>query len=151
MDQTLQQLGELLLGSVPTVILLAVLYALYTASCTSHCRGCLRSGAARLKVRWTNRARTSRRLRRARLSTNRNCGRRGLRYSARRRHAARPCCRLEPTPLNEARSKAQAQVQAAKQDIENDRAEAEKALPAAAAALAQEIVRRVLAPAGAGR
>ena len=31
MDQTLQQLGELLLGSVPTVILLALLYALYTA------------------------------------------------------------------------------------------------------------------------
>ena len=31
MDQTLRQLGELLLGSVPTVILLALLYALYTA------------------------------------------------------------------------------------------------------------------------
>src|SRR5690348_14941437 len=30
MDDTLQQLGELLLGSVPTVIMLAVLYALYT-------------------------------------------------------------------------------------------------------------------------
>src|SRR5256886_5252095 len=31
MDETLRQLGELLLGSVPTVILLALLYALYTA------------------------------------------------------------------------------------------------------------------------
>ena len=31
MDKTLQQLGELLLGAVPTVILLALLYALYTA------------------------------------------------------------------------------------------------------------------------
>ena len=30
MDQTLHQLGELLLGAVPTVILLALLYALYT-------------------------------------------------------------------------------------------------------------------------
>ena len=30
MDQTLQQLGELLLGAVPTVILLALLYVLYT-------------------------------------------------------------------------------------------------------------------------
>src|SRR5580765_550592 len=30
MDQTLKQLGELLLGAVPTVILLALLYALYT-------------------------------------------------------------------------------------------------------------------------
>src|SRR5450432_3226455 len=30
MDETLRQLGELLLGAVPTVILLALLYALYT-------------------------------------------------------------------------------------------------------------------------
>ena len=30
MDQTLHQLGELLLGAVPTVILLALLYAFYT-------------------------------------------------------------------------------------------------------------------------
>src|ERR1035441_5297883 len=30
MDQTLRQLGELLLGAVPTVILLATLYILYT-------------------------------------------------------------------------------------------------------------------------
>jgi len=29
MDQTLQQLGELLLGAVPTVILVALLYVLY--------------------------------------------------------------------------------------------------------------------------
>src|ERR1035438_7270708 len=30
MDQTLRQLGELLLGAVPTVLLLATLYILYT-------------------------------------------------------------------------------------------------------------------------
>ena len=30
MDQTLRQLGELLLGSVPTVILMGLLYVLYT-------------------------------------------------------------------------------------------------------------------------
>src|SRR5580658_3087389 len=30
MDETLRQLGELLLGSVPTVILVALLYLLYT-------------------------------------------------------------------------------------------------------------------------
>src|ERR1700722_8308361 len=30
MDQTLRQLGELLLGSIPTVIMLAFLYVLYT-------------------------------------------------------------------------------------------------------------------------
>jgi F-type H+-transporting ATPase subunit b len=53
--------------------------------------------------------------------------------------------------VNVARSKAQAQVQAAKADIEKDRAAAEQGLQAEAAALAQEIVRRVLQPAGAGR
>ena len=53
--------------------------------------------------------------------------------------------------LNEARNKGQAQVQAAKADIERDRAAAEKGLQAEAATLAQEIVRRVLQPAGAGR
>ncbi len=53
--------------------------------------------------------------------------------------------------VNESRTKAQAQVQAAKKDIESDRAAAEKALQADASALAQEIVRRVLQPAGAGR
>ncbi len=53
--------------------------------------------------------------------------------------------------VNEARAKAQAQVQAAKADIESDRAVAEKSLQGESAALAQEIVRRVLQPAGAGR
>jgi hypothetical protein len=42
-------------------------------------------------------------------------------------------------------------VQAAKADIEKDRAAAEQGLQAEAAALAREIVRRVLQPAGAGR
>jgi F-type H+-transporting ATPase subunit b len=51
----------------------------------------------------------------------------------------------------EARNKAQAQVQAAKTAIEKDRIAAEQGLRAEAAALAQEIVRRVLQPAGAGR
>src|SRR5580692_7938414 len=31
MDETLRQLGELLLGSIPTVILVALLYALYAS------------------------------------------------------------------------------------------------------------------------
>jgi F-type H+-transporting ATPase subunit b len=53
--------------------------------------------------------------------------------------------------VNEARRKAQGQVQAAKADIESDRAAAEQGLQAEAATLAREIVRRVLEPAGAGR
>ena len=53
--------------------------------------------------------------------------------------------------VSEARNRAQEQVQAAKADIERDRVEAEKGLQAESSALAREIVRRVLEPAGAGR
>ena len=151
MDQTLQQLGELLLGSVPTVILLAVLYALYTAVVHKPLQRVLaerrdktegavdksRADIAAAEARTTE---YERRLREARAAV--------FRAQEARRQAV---LQARTNALNEARRKAQAQVQAAKQDIENDRAEAEKALPAAAGALAQEIVRRVLAPAGAGR
>jgi F-type H+-transporting ATPase subunit b len=51
----------------------------------------------------------------------------------------------------EARKRSQAQVQAAKIDIENDREAAQTGLQGEVAALAREIVRRVLEPAGAGR
>jgi len=53
--------------------------------------------------------------------------------------------------LNEARARAKAQVQAAKADIQRDREAAQGALEAEAQALAAEIIRRVLQPAGAGR
>jgi F-type H+-transporting ATPase subunit b len=151
MDQTLQQLGELLLGSVPTVILLAVLYALYTAVVHKPLQRVLaerrdktegavdksRADIAAAEARTTE---YEQKLREARAAV--------FRVQEARRQAV---LQARTNALNEARRKAQAQVQAAKQDIENDRAEAEKALPAAAGALAQEIVRRVLAPAGAGR
>ena len=151
MDQTLQQLGELLLGSVPTVILLAVLYALYTAVVHKPLQRVLaerrdktegavdksRADIAAAEARTTE---YERKLREARAAV--------FRAQEARRQAV---LQARTDALNEARRKAQAQVQAAKQDIETDRAEAEKALPAAAGALAQEIVRRVLAPAGAGR
>lgn len=151
MDETLQQLGELLLGSVPTVILLAVLYALYTAVVHKPLQRVLaerrdktegavdksRADIAAAEARTTE---YERKLREARAAV--------FRAQEARRQAV---LQARTNALNEARRKAQAQVQAAKQDIETDRAEAEKALPAAAGALAQEIVRRVLAPAGAGR
>ncbi len=53
--------------------------------------------------------------------------------------------------LNEARNKAQAQVQAAKADIQKDREAAQHGLQSEVQALATEIMRRVLEPAGAGR
>jgi F-type H+-transporting ATPase subunit b len=151
MDDTLRQLGELLLGAVPTVILLAVLYALYTtivhkplqrvlAERRSKTEGAVEKSRADIAAAEARTAEYEQKLREARASV------------FRAQEAKRQLVLQSRTnALNEARSKAQAQVQAAKKDIETDRAAAETGLPADAAALAQEIMRRVLQPAGAGR
>ncbi|MGP0021722.1 MAG: hypothetical protein ACLPHP_24360 [Candidatus Sulfotelmatobacter sp.] len=151
MDQTLQQLGELLLGAVPTVILLALLYALYTAMVhkplqrvlaerRSKTEGAVEKSRADIAAAEARTAEYEQKLREARAVV--------FRAQEARRQAV---LQARTSALNEARSKAQAQVQAAKRDIESDRAAAEAGLPADAEALAQEIVRRVLQPAGAGR
>jgi F-type H+-transporting ATPase subunit b len=151
MDQTLQQLGELLLGAVPTVILLALLYGLYSAIVhkplqrvlaerRSKTEGAVEKSRADIAAGEARTAEYEQKLREARAAV--------FRAQEARRQAV---LQARANALNEARSKAQAQVAAAKKDIENDRAVAEKGLPADAVALAQEIVRRVLQPAGAGR
>ncbi len=151
MDETLRQLGELLLGAVPTVILLALLYALYTtivhkplqrvlAERRSKTEGAVEKSRADIAAAEARTAEYEQKLREARAAV--------FRAQEARRQAV---LQARTNALNEARSKAQAQVLAAKKNIENDRAAAETGLPADAAALAQEIVRRVLQPAGAGR
>jgi F-type H+-transporting ATPase subunit b len=151
MDETLRQLGELLLGSVPTVILLAVLYALYTTIVhkplrrvleerRSKTEGAVEKSRADIAAAEARTAEYEQKLREARAVV--------FRAQEAKRQAV---LQARTNALNEARTKAQAQVQAAKKDIESDRAAAEGGLPADAAALAQEIVRRVLQPAEAGR
>lgn len=151
MDQTLQQLGELLLGAVPTVILLALLYALYSGIVhkplkrvleerRNKTEGAIEKSKADVAAADARTAEYEQKLREARAAV--------FRAQEAKRQAA---SQARAAAVNEARSKAQAQVQAAKADIERDRAEAEKGLEAEASVLAQEIVRRVLAPAGAGR
>jgi F-type H+-transporting ATPase subunit b len=151
MDQTLRQLGELLLGSVPTVILLALLYALYTtivhkplqrvlAERRSKTEGAVEKSRADIAAAEARTAEYEQKLREARAVV--------FRAQEAKRQAV---LQARTNALNEARSKAQAQVQAAKKDIESDRAATEAGLPADAAALAQVIVRRVLQPAGVGQ
>lgn len=151
MDQTLQQLGELLLGSVPTVILLAMLYALYTtivhkplgrvlAERRSKTEGAIEKSKADIAAADARTSEYEQKLREARAAL--------FRAQEARRQAA---LQARANAVNQARAKAQAHVQSAKADIESDRAAAEKGLQGEAAALAQEIVRRVLQPAGAGR
>ena len=151
MDETLRQLGELLLGAVPTVILLALLYVLYTTIVhkplrrvleerRSKTEGAVEKSRADIAAAETRTAEYEQKLREARASVFRA-------QEARRQSAAQ----ARANAVNEARTKAQAQVQAAKKDIENDRVAAQDGLQAEVASLAQEIMRRVLQPAGAGR
>ncbi len=151
MDQTLQQLGELLLGSVPTVILFAVLYVLYKIIVhkplkrvlderRSKTEGAVEKSKADIAAADARTSEYEQKLREARATV--------FRAQEAKRQAA---LQARSSAVNEARNKAQAQVQAAKADIERDRVEAEKGLQGEAAALAKEIVRRVLQPAGVGR
>ena len=151
MDQTLQQLGELLLAAVPTVILLTLLYALYTVIVHKPLRrvlderrnkteGAIEKSRADIAAAEARTSEYEQKLREARAAV--------FRMQEARRQAA---LQDRAHAVNEARKKAQAQVQAAKADIESDRVAAEQGLQAEAAALAREIVRRVLEPAGAGR
>jgi F-type H+-transporting ATPase subunit b len=151
MDQTLHQLGELLLGAVPTVILLALLYALYTvivhrplqrvlAERRSRTEGAVEKSRADIAAAEARTAEYEQRLREARATV--------FRAEEARRQAA---LQARAHALGQARSKAQAQVALAKKDIEDDRSAAEAGLQGEAAGLAQEIMRRVLQPAGAGR
>jgi F-type H+-transporting ATPase subunit b len=151
MDETLRQLGELLLGAVPTVILLALLYVLYTLIVhkplrrvledrRSRTEGAVEKSRADIAAAEARTSEYEQRLREARATV--------FRAQEARRKAALDA-RTEA--LNAARVKARAQLQAAKADIEKDREAAQVSLQAEAQALAAEIVRRVLEPAGARR
>ena len=151
MDETLHQLGELLLGAVPTVVLLALLYALYTnlvhkpllrvlEERRSKTEGAVEKSRADIAAAEARTAEYEQRLREARATI--------FRAQEARRQVA---MQARAAAVAAARSRAQAQVQAAKKDIEKDREGAQVALQGEADALAQEIVRRVLQPAGAGR
>jgi F-type H+-transporting ATPase subunit b len=151
MDQTLRQLGELLLGSIPTVILLALLYALYATIVhkplrrvleerRSKTEGAVEKSRADIAAAEARTSEYEQRLREARATV--------FRAQEVRRKAALDA---RTATLNEARNKAQAQVQAAKADIEKDRETAQNGLQKEVQALAAEIMRRVLQPAGLGR
>ena len=151
MDETLRQLGELLLGAIPTVVMLTLLYVLYKvivhkplarvlSERRSKTEGAVEKSKADIAAAEARTSEYEQKLREARAAV--------FRAQEAKRQAA---VQARTNAVNEARNKAQAQVQAAKADVERERATAEKSLQAEAATLAQEIVRRVLQPAGAGR
>jgi F-type H+-transporting ATPase subunit b len=151
MDETLRQLGELLLGAVPTVILLALLYVFYTVIVhkplgrvleerRSKTEGAVEKSRADIAAAEARTSEYEQRLREARAKV--------FHAQEARRKAALDA---RSAALNDARNKAHAQVQAAKTDIQKDREAAQNGLQAEAQTLAAEIIRRVLEPAGAGR
>jgi F-type H+-transporting ATPase subunit b len=151
MDETLRQLGGLLLGSVPTIILLALLYLLYTVIVhkplrrvlderRSKTEGAVEKSRADIAAAEARTSEYEQRLREARAAL--------FRAQEARRRAALDA---RAAAMHEARSEAQAQVKAAKADIERDRQAAQTGLQDQVQALATEIMRRVLQPAGAAR
>jgi F-type H+-transporting ATPase subunit b len=147
MGETLNELGRLLLGSVPTIIVLLCLYGLYTVIVHRPLqqvlmkRRALTEGAIE-KSRTDVAAAAARtgeyeqRLREARAAV--------FRAQEARREAA---LEARASAVNDARKQAQTQVAAAKKAIESDLVAAQRTLQAEAESLAQEIIKRVLQPA----
>ena len=146
MDQTIRQLGELLLGAVPTVLLLGTLYVLYTvlvhrplkavlAERRNRTEGAIEKARADIAAAEARTADYEQRLREARWKIFKN-------LEARRQRAMQS--RAEA--VAQARARAQEQIKAARAGIEQDKQQALVTLQAEATRLASEIVRSVLRP-----
>jgi F-type H+-transporting ATPase subunit b len=146
MDQTLRQLGELLLGAVPTVILLATLYVLYTflvhrpltavlAERRNRTQGAMEKARADIAAAEARTADYEQRLREARQKIFKG-------QEARRQQASQS----RSQAVTQARTRAQEQVKQARDAMEEDKRQAMSKLQADAARLATDIVRTVLRP-----
>ena len=147
MDETLRQIGELLLGAVPTVIFFLLLFALYTllvhkpltrvlAERRARTQGAVERARADVGTAEARTAEYEQKLRDARIALFKA-------LEVRRAKASQ----LRAQAVADARYKAQAQVQAAQEAIEKDKAAAKLNLEAEAGRLATEIIRTVLEPA----
>ena len=146
MDQVLRQLGELLLGAVPTVILLGTLFVLYNfllhrplaavlAERRSRTQGAMEKARADIAAAEARTAEYEQRLREARQKIFKN-------QEARRQQATQSRTQV----VNEARTRAQDQVKQARALMEEDKRAAMSKLQSDAARLATDIVRTVLRP-----
>ena len=146
MDQTFRQLGELLLGAVPTTILMAILYFLYTvlvhkpltavlAERRLRTEGALEKARADIAAADARTADYEQRLREARVKIFKS-------LEARRQQAAQ----VRSEAAAQARGRAQEQIKAARAGIEQDKQQAMAKLQSDAERLAGEIVRMVMRP-----
>jgi F-type H+-transporting ATPase subunit b len=147
MDETLRQLGGLLLGSIPTIIFFVLLYAIYTvlvhkplvrilSERRAKTEGAIEQARKDIAFAEERTAEYERRLREARLAAFK-------RQEARRQQAMQ----LRAAAVAEARARAQAQVEEARAAIEVEKTTAQRSLEAESGRLAAEIIRSVLRPA----
>jgi F-type H+-transporting ATPase subunit b len=150
MDETLKQVGELLLGSIPTIIFMVLLYGIYTvlvhkplvkvlAERRGRTEGAVEKARADIAAAEARTAEYEQRLREARMAVFKG-------QEARRQQALQ----VRAAALAEAREKMQGQVELARAAIEKDRLVAQAGLQAESGRLAAEIIRTVLQPATAG-
>ncbi len=146
MEQTLRQLGELLLGSVPTVILLWTLYIIYVfvvhrpltavlAERQKRTQGAMEKARADIAAAEARTADYEQRLREARQKVFKS-------LDARRQQAVE----MRNEAVNQARTRAQEQVKQARVALEQDQQDAMAKLQSEAGRLASEIVRSVMRP-----
>lgn len=146
MGQTLRQLGELLLGSVPTILLLWFLYIVYVfvvhrpliavlAERRKRTEGAVEKARADIAAAEARTAEYEQRLREARQKVFKN-------LESRRQSASQS----RADAVSAARVRADEQVKQARAALEQDKQEAIGKLQSEAGRLAVEIVRTVLRP-----
>jgi F-type H+-transporting ATPase subunit b len=147
MDETLRQIGELLLGSIPTIIFFLVLYALYTfivhkplvrvlAERHARTQGAIEKARADVASAEARTAEYEQRLREARLTVFKS-------QEARRAKASQ----LRAAAVAEAQKDARQRIEQARAEIEREKQAAMGSLEGDASRLASEIIRTVLEPA----
>jgi F-type H+-transporting ATPase subunit b len=148
MDETLRQLGELLLRSIPTIVFFLVLFAAYRALVHNpldhvlkerHARteGAIEQARANIANAEHKTADYEQRLREARMAVFKA-------QEARRQEALK----ARTAVVNQARETARAKVEEAKASIDRDKQQAQAGLQTESQRLAREIIRIVLRPAG---
>jgi F-type H+-transporting ATPase subunit b len=146
MDQTLKQLGELLLGSIPTIIFLVLLYFFYRvlvhapltkvlAERHSLTDGAIQRARADIAAAEAKTAEYEHKFREATLAV----------FKAQEEHR-QAVVQAREAAVAAARAQAQQQVNAAKAALEQDKAVAQSQLQNEGERLANDVIRRVLQP-----
>ena len=147
MDETLRQIGGLLLGSIPTIIFFLLLFGLYVGVVhrpltrvlgDRHARtqGAIEKARADVASAEARTAEYEQKLREARLAV----------FKAQEARRAKPA-QARAAAIAQAREQAQAQIEQARAEIERDKVAAKASLEGEAGRLASEIIKTVLEPA----